>query len=301
MSKDGDTEVLHEEKGSLSLLQLIKAEEWGEIELILAKSSVEANVRSPANLFRSNSLCDPLHYLCKKNKAPLSTMKAMVEAAPTSLTSTDAGTKSLPMHIACWYGQPLESIRALLIANPNCVKAADTDGNLPLHVAASLSSPETVLVLLETDPSTAATLNRRKQTPLHCACLRRDISITVLEKLLEAAPESAQRPDWLNRCPVHDACMNQADTTVLEPLLATFPGVVLLWDKQLLTPYGICRERFGLKTNDPAVILIRKYMQRHSPAAIRFRNALQFKVEDTKSAFGMERSTSMGKLKKLPR
>lgn len=225
----------------------------------------------------------------------------MIEAAPAALSSTDAGTKSLPMHIACWYGQPLESIRALLNASPPCAKRADKDGNLPVHTAASFASPEVVQLLLEADPNTAATLNKRKQTPLHCACLRRDISTTVIEKLLETAPDSVQWQDWLHRCPIHDACMNQAGTAVLERLLVAFPRVVLVWDKQLLTPYGICRERFGLPTNDPVVLLIRKYMRQHSPPIIRFRNILQFMVEDTKSAFGTERHVSAGKLKKLPR
>jgi hypothetical protein len=302
MPKEDETKVIRESDGViLPLLQLIKAEKWEKIERHLAESAVEANVRSPANLFRSKSVCYPLHYLCKKNRAPLSTMNAMIEAAPDALSSTDGGTKSLPMHIACWYGQPLESIRALLSANPKCVKLADKDGNRPLHTAASFASPEVVQLLLEADPSTATTLNKRKQTPLHCACLRRDISTAVLEKILEASPESAQHQDWLHRCPIHDACMNQAGTAVLERLLEAFPRVVLLWDKQLLTPYGICRERFGLRTNDPVVILIRKYMRQHSPAVIRFRNVLQFMVEDTKSAFGAERHASMGNLKKLPR
>ena len=292
MPKEVETEVIGEGDSGIPLLQLIKAEQWEEIERELAESAVEANVRSPANLFRSKSVCYPLHYLCKKNRAPLSTIKAMIEAAPTTLYSTDTGTKSLPIHIACWYGQPLESIRELLSANPTCMKRADKDGNLPLHTAASFASPDVVQLLLEADPSTAATLNKRKQTPLHCACLRRDISTTVIEKLLEAAPESVQRQDWLYRCPIHDACMNQASTAVLERLLAAFPRVVLVFDKQLLTPYGICRERLGLPTNDPVVILIRKFMRQHSPAVIRFRNILQFMVEDTKSAFGTERHAS---------
>jgi hypothetical protein len=302
MPKEDEAKVIREaDSGILPLLQLIKEEKWEKIERQLAESAVEANMRSPANLFRSKSVCYPLHYLCKKSRAPISTIKAMIEAAPAALSSTDTGTKSLPMHIACWYGQPLESIRALLSANPKCLKLAEKDGNLPIHTAASFASPEVVQLLLEADPSTAAKLNKRKQTPLHCACLRRDISTTVIEKLLEAAPDSVQRQDWLHRCPIHDACMNQAGTAVLERLLAAFPRAVLVWDKQLLTPYGICRERFGLPTNDPVVILIRKYMRQHSPAVIRFRNVVQFMVEDTKSAFGTERHTSAGNLKKLPR
>lgn len=303
MPKEGESKVIGEgaDGDILSLLQLIKAEKWEEIECHLAESADEANVRSPANLFRSKSFCYPLHYLCKKNKAPLSTIEAMIEAAPAALSSADAGNKSLPIHIACWFGQSLESTRALLSANPTCVKRTDKDGNRPLHTAASLASPEVVQLLLEADPSMATTLNKRKQTPLHCACLRRDISTTVIEKLLEAAPESVQHQDWLYRCPIHDACMNQAGTAVLERLLAAFPRGVLVADKQLLTPYGICRERFGLPTNDPVVILIRKYMRQHSPAVIRFRNVLQFMVEDTKSAFGRERHASARNLQTSPR
>jgi hypothetical protein len=302
MSKEDETKVIREADGDiLSLLQLIKAEKWEKIEHQLAESTIEANVRSPANLFRSKSVCYPLHYLCKKNRCPLSTIKAMIEAAPAALSSTDADTKSLPMHIACWYGQPLESIQVLLSAKPTCVKRPDKDGNLPLHTAASLASPEVVQLLLEADPSTAATLNKRNQTPLHCACLRRDISTSVIDTLLEAAPDSVQRQDWLCRCPIHDACMNQAGTAVLGRLLAAFPRVVLVFDRQLLTPYGICRERFGLPTNDPVVQLIRKYMRQHSPAVIRFRNVLQFMAEDTKSAFGTKRHASAGKPKNVPR
>jgi hypothetical protein len=179
-----ETKVIGECDSGISLLQLIKAEKWEEIECHLAVSADEANMRSHANLFRSKSVCCyPLHYLCKKNRAPLSTIKAMIEAAPAALSSTDAGTKNLPMHIACWYGQPLDIIGALLSANPMCVKRADKDGNLPIHTAASFASPDVVQLLLEADPSTAATLNKRKQTPLHRACLRRDISTTVIKKL----------------------------------------------------------------------------------------------------------------------
>lgn len=286
---------------NISLVQLIKAQDWRAVEVRLAKSPEEASVRSPANLFRSNSLCYPLHYLCKKPKAPLSTMQALIKAAPVATSSMDAGTKSLPIHIACWYGQPLESVRALLGANMASLTVADKDSrNLPLHVAASLASPDVVQLLLQTDPRTASKLNKKKQTPLHCACMRRDISVEVLTKLIEISPTSAACLDWLNRCPVHDACMQQADVTVLERLLKAFPGGVLLWDKHLLTPYGILRTRFRLQTRDPAVVLIRKYMQKQNPALIRFRNTLQFLVEDVKAGFGRDEGHSLKGMKKLP-
>lgn len=289
------------ETSAASLMPLIKAQDWKAIEKILSASPEDANVRSVASLFRSKSSCFPLHYLCKKPKAPLSLMLAMIEAAPAATASKDTDTKSLPMHVACWYEQPLESVRALLKANPSCLSSVDKDGNLPLHIAASLSSPQVVELLLDANPNMSIKLNKKKQTPLHCACLRRDMSASVIEKLLQAAPDAASTRDWMYRCPVHDACMNYANTDILEPLLNAFPGVILLFDKQGLTPYRMCRERLGLPLSAPSVALIRKYMKKYSPGGIRIRNKFQFLAEDIKSSLGMDHSKSLNTLKKLPK
>jgi hypothetical protein len=203
-----------------TLFGLIEKHRSSDIEARLLCDPKEAATRAPANLHGPKSVCYPLHCLCRMKKAPVSTFTALLRAAPQAASFQEESHHSLPLHIACWNDLPVAIIDVLVEANKEVLAAADADGNLPLHLAASRSGFCAVQYLLDaTDnqelPGIVAHANHRQQTPLHCACLRQDMSVEVLEQLVAVCSKDPS-VDWQGRSLLHTACMHRAGKDVMQ-------------------------------------------------------------------------------------
>jgi Ankyrin repeats (3 copies) len=107
--------------------------------------------------------------------------------------------KRLPIHLACAYCAP-ESLIALLIeCYPESLGLMDPhDGSLPLHIACQHSNPAiipSVKLLLEASPEAAACANSQGQLPLHVALISL-APLDVIDLLLKMEPKSLNTPDY---------------------------------------------------------------------------------------------------------
>lgn len=265
---------------SNSFLELMREEQWEEVESRLKESPELARRLDKVQVHAQKVQAYPLHYLCKKKNAPSSLIESFVETWSEAASTTDSAFRSLPIHIACTNDISISGIKALVKAYPEGLTTADEEGNLPIHYACSLSSEETVMYLIESSPESIKKLNKRNQTALHLACSRYDISERVVHTLLKMSHSACKTRDWQGRCPVHDACMWHAPPVIIDSLLEAYPDSARLFDMTGLTPYGICRKRIHLPTSDPTIKLIRSYRKRNGGVLRRGRDIAQFASEN---------------------
>jgi hypothetical protein len=78
--------------------------------------------------------------------------------------------------------------------NPATIKTADTDGNLPLHLAwcNGHASLQVLQFLVEMDPASVETANNVRLWPLHEACCN-DAPLDVVLSLVELSPSAFKR------------------------------------------------------------------------------------------------------------
>ena len=270
---------------TMSLKELISQGEFARVEQLLTTNGGCADQVEAYNLFSQKSQSYPLHYLCRKKETPLSTMKAMMEASPAkAFVYRDSVGLSTPLHLAIWYSLPVDVILLLMEASREAVLIQDVDGNLPIHLASALHPEADRLVpaLLELHPATALVRNSKGQTPLHCLCTlhHHHLPIKVLKDLIAVGPRATTLKDRMGRLPLHHACLQQADLSIMECLVRAHPASVNVSDHSALTPYGIVRRRWQCTNTDPRVQLLRKGMVQSSCLPVAIRNKIQFKLED---------------------
>ena len=105
-------------------------------------------------------------------------------------------------------------------------------GNIPLHIASSLASPETALFLLETSPESAKSPNKSLQLPLHMTCQRHVHSPILIKKFLEVYEQSHLERDSEGRIPLHYAILWSAPVESIEALIEVNPRSVLFEDNE---------------------------------------------------------------------
>jgi hypothetical protein len=149
----------------------------------------------------------------------------------------------LPLHSAAAYGAPLGIVQELIRMHPEATRATSRDQKLPLHLALSLRAPESsVLAILDSWPNAtrirvqdtpadetlaADAWGRQeawptgKRLPLHLAVIA-NASLAVIEKLIEAYPESAQDYDAHGVLPLHHATQFASDAVIMH-ILAAYP------------------------------------------------------------------------------
>ena len=267
----------------MSLKESIAANDFDRVEDLLAKEPGVADHLGMHNLFSQKSISYPLHYLCRQNMTPISTMQAMIrESPPKAFVYRDSVGQSTPLHLACWYKLPVDAVLLLLESSHEALLMEDIDGNLPLHLVAAFHAEADRLIraFLKSRPETATRRNRKDQTALHALCTRDEIPVDVLERLSDADPKAVQHKDRIGRLPIHHACLHKARLEVIECLLRTHPQSVNVHDHAAMTPYGIVRRRWHWGTKDPRVKLLRKDMIQSNTLPVSVRNQIQFKLED---------------------
>lgn len=122
-------------------------------------------------------------------------MEALLQADPSRALQLDARSNT-PLHLLFMgiTSRNEDVVEILLQPIANWVGTLrNREGCLPLHCACSaplVASPDTIELLLEAAPSSAARTNHQEQTPLHLHCMRRGSSVEIARLLVNACPES---------------------------------------------------------------------------------------------------------------
>jgi len=275
------------------MLELIKEEQWARVYRRINKAPEQVQCQSLVNLDGQNTEAYPLHYLCKKKDVPLAIVEAFVNACKEAVRTPDSVLKSLPIHIACEHDAPISVLNILVQAYPEGLLKPDKDGNLPIHYACSLESPECAMYLLEACPASVTVKNSKRQTLLHLACSRYDMSVELIQELIRLDEDACKARDWQERLPIHSACMWKANTQVIDMLLKCYPQSVRAGDVHNMTPYGICRKVVHLDHHDSTVKLLRSYQKKNGDFLVRGRDLFKYQAENLSDSFGMHAHKSL--------
>ena len=183
-----------------------------------------------------------LHILLRKR--PISSeVLQILESNPGSAKIWRMGY--LPLHIGIKnYDISPEIIKALLNAYPDSSKAANKDGDLPLHIAFRRNASYDVIRVLLDRSSVAviSSLNNMNYLPLHIALCKQPSSvddIILLTELIDKYPDSVKLKNGNQLLPLQIALKNHKHKNSLvlfKRLLQYYPEAVMELDKIGLLP-----------------------------------------------------------------
>jgi len=129
----------------------------------------------------------PIHVACSL-RAPLEVVRALVEAYPECLSAKESSFKRLPIHAACMSSAPPEAIEYLARECVAGTSEPDMLGRLPIHYACSNGAPEAVVrALLRVNPASMLYADCNGWLPLHVA-VRSGASTEVVREMIRACP-----------------------------------------------------------------------------------------------------------------
>lgn len=129
----------------------------------------------------------PIHIACSLH-APLDVIKAIVEAYPECLSVKESSFKRLPIHVACQFANTPDVIQYMSREYVAGTLEPDILGRLPLHYACSNgASLDVVTSLLSTCPASALYADFNGWLPLHVA-VHFGASIEVIRELVRVCP-----------------------------------------------------------------------------------------------------------------
>ena len=138
---------------------------------------------------RTNAKVYPIHEALVAN-APLSCIKALVEAYPASLTKKESSFHRLPLHCACRKNADPAVIAYLVKKNRKACLEEDSLQRLPVHYALTNgANPQVVSILVKADPASVRGCDCSGWTPVHVA-LNVCAPPTTVASMLKAFPES---------------------------------------------------------------------------------------------------------------
>lgn len=111
-----------------------------------------------------------------------------------------------PLHIACMFGSPLDTIQLLVRANPLLLNMTTSKGKSVLFLATECSriGPETLAYLLQQNASTCNEKDfdrYRGFTPLHMACIQ-DRPLEIISLLVQSDPSACFQKTPSNQTPL---------------------------------------------------------------------------------------------------
>jgi ankyrin repeat protein len=200
--------------------------------------------------------------------------------------------QELPIHVACQHDAPVAFLKVLVNAYPESLLKPDKDGNLPIHYACSLESPDAAHYLMDASAESLKRVNKKNKTPLHLACSRYDVSVTLIQDLIQLNENACKTRDWQGRLPIHSACMWEASTGVIELLLNAYPQSVGEKDDHSMTPYGICRKVVHLEMHNATVKLLREHHKNRASLFGKGKDLFQYQAENLSDTLHLHQHTS---------
>jgi ankyrin repeat protein len=163
---------------------------------------------------------------CSEHPQSLSTIRSVVKAFPEAVKAKTVDGL-LPLHFPCVNSAPLNVVQFLVEQWPEAVKVAEDEyGLLPLHLAcANAASLEVVQFLVEQSPEGTQATAMKGRLPLHVAC-RNKAPLDVIQFLVEQWPDAVKTADANGRLPLHFACRNKAPLDVVQFLVAQWPEAI---------------------------------------------------------------------------
>lgn len=144
---------------------------------------------------------------------------------------------TMPLHLACRNGPPLDIVQMLIAASPVTVSMSDTFGWLPLHYAcANQASQEVLNLLVEKHPESTTCVDKRLRTPLHFALAHTDRPVNVTTVILLSETGAALYADENGMLPLHYACAYGVEEDVLRVLTDNHIQTIIATDSRGRTP-----------------------------------------------------------------
>jgi hypothetical protein len=177
-------------RGRSKLNLLLFEEDWHSAIAEIEWHPHEAKVWSTRPGFfdgdhESNVL--PIHVACSVH-APLEVIKAIVEAYPECVGATESAFKRLPIHVACQFAARAGVIEYLVEQYVASTMEADVLGRLPIHYACSNGAPlDVVRVLINANPATTIYSDLNGWMPIHVA-VHFGSETAVVKEILDASP-----------------------------------------------------------------------------------------------------------------
>lgn len=184
--------------------------------------AVEAilNAQPQAGLWQNNKSHTPLHNLSNGRKVSLPLLHTYLRICPSAASVGD-DDNYLPLHFACTNGTDFAVIHALLDAYPRGAIAQTKKNDTALSLACSSSaSPDTIRLLLQSNPKATSIFNDYGFNALHCTCRNYQPSAEIARLLLEADPTSVRAVTNSGESPMHLASSNSRTSIALFQLLA---------------------------------------------------------------------------------
>jgi hypothetical protein len=129
----------------------------------------------------------PIHVACSVH-APLNVIKAIVEAHPECVQAIESAFKRLPIHVACQFAARADVIHYLVEQYMAGTMEADILGRLPIHYACSNGAPlDVVRVLLNVNTSSTLYADLNGWIPLHVA-VHFGAETEVVKEILDVSP-----------------------------------------------------------------------------------------------------------------
>lgn len=176
----------------------------------------------------SDSHVLPIHVACSVH-APLDVIRAIVEAYPDCLEKKESSFKRLPIHVACQFAQSVDVVEYLAQEYKAGTLEPDILGRLAIHYACSNGAP-----------------------------------IRVVRALLEANPASSLYADYNGWLPLHVAVHFGASTEVVEEMIRVCPSAVGAKTKKQSTPLGLA-EKVQTKNREEVIALLLKEEATYNP------------------------------------
>lgn len=252
--------TLHNDlKRETTLTALIEAGRWRDVLTIVEEEP--SLCRKPSSMVCQGEVveCSPLHAAICQKDVTMDVVAAMVTTIPAQLLKGDSRGGRLPLHIALMRSAADWLVRYLVKAQPAALQVADSDGNLPMHLAAMYAGPTVIEFLLQEYPGACCVAGYHDRLPLHILCARSfdsaALSPSIVSRMIEVHPDSVSTVDRHGRRPLHCACARRYLVwDVLELLIHADSESLLAKDKTKQTPLQLAR-RWKQSAHDNDVVL----------------------------------------------
>eukprot|EP01035_Chromulina_nebulosa_P036480 gene36480-49135_t len=187
----------------------------------------------------------PLHWAMSLPITDIQDIENLIIAKPERLNilTTEFGLN--PIHLACLTNGRVDVVHLLMDHLPldeRCVTSSH-DGSTPLHLAVRSSSNSLAFVreLVRLYPSALEMGDSEKNTPLHCVSAVSSEGPQILQALLDAAPQTAQKRNCLGELPLHHLIKSSPPVSpeMIATLLAAYPDAVNIRDRSGCLPIHI--------------------------------------------------------------
>lgn len=182
---------------------------------------------------------DSLRRACEDPTTSLQDVHAILGTFPEAVKAANSNG-NVPLHLACYSGAPLEIIELLVIYWPESVSQQDHNGSIPLHWACFGNAPlQVVEYLLMRWPQSIQATTNSGEVPLHFATERLD----VVKRLTKEYPGAVKATNDNGMLPLHVTCNGvAADLDIIKYLIEQHPASIYCKTSNGLLPIDLARK-----------------------------------------------------------